>query len=198
MLSAAAAVSAAPQGFQESEYPPGSRVRATEFEYFPYEPLPASREPGHVALVRAAIDADGVISSVEGVLPHVPTVAKAFRERLRACDSSSSAFQAELLQLWKVLFRPHDASHPSPLVLTHGAAFEFAINELLLACEERRCTAVGPHASETLDLAPLHFLKKNAAFLEFVSSQLGLAPSVSSVRAALSYFSQICAAALSY
>jgi hypothetical protein len=123
-------------------------------------------------------------------------VAKAFRERLRACPDAF-AFQAELQQLWKVLFRPHDASHPSPLVMTHGAAFEFAINELLLACEERHCMEPG-RSSGKLALAPLHFLKENAAFLEFVSSQLGLAPSVSSVRVALTlpFQSTLCCCSL--
>ncbi len=166
----------------------------SEFEYFPNEPSATVCELGHVTLARAALDADGVISSVDGILPHIPTVAKAFRERLRAC-SDLAAFQSALQQLWKRLFRPHDVSCWSPLAMTHAAAFEFAINELLLSCEERRYMEL-VHTSERQALAPLHFLKQDPAFLECVSSQIGLTPSVSSVRSAFGHFSYPCAAAL--
>jgi hypothetical protein len=161
--------------------------RVPEFEYFPNEPSAAACEPGHVALARAALDADGVVSSVDGILPHIPTVAKAFRERLRACPNPAT-FQTALQQLWKFLFRPHDVSCQSPLAMTHGSAFEFAINELLLSCEERRYMEPGL-SPESQALAPLHFLKQDPAFLEFVSSQIGLTPSVSSVRSAFGHHS---------
>jgi hypothetical protein len=184
--SAAAAVGAAPQGPQEGEYSPGSS-RVPEFEYFPNEPSAAACELGHVALARAALDADGVISSVDGVLPHIPTVAKAFRERLRACPNPAT-FQTALQQLWKFLFRPHDVSCRSPLAMTHGSAFEFAMNELLLSCEERRYMEPEPSPKSQAS-AHLHFLKQDTAFLEFVSSQIGLTPSVSSVRSAFGHHS---------
>jgi hypothetical protein len=168
--------------------------RVPEFEYFPNEPSAAACELGHVALARAALDADGVVPYVDGVLPHIPTVAKAFRERLRACPNPAT-FQTALQQLWKLLFRPHDVSCRSPLAMTHGAAFEFAMNELLLACEERRYMEPVP-IPESQALAPLHFLKQDAAFLEFVSNQIGLAPSVCSVRSTFGHYSQPCASAL--
>ena len=179
-----------PQKNKNKRAPPLTPGAVTEFEYFPDAPSAAACEPGHIALARAA---DGGISRVDGILPHVPTVAKAFRERLRACpDPASWWFQTELKQLWRVLFRPHDVSRRSALVMTQGAAFEFAINELLLACEERRYMEPEP-TPESQALAPLHFLKQDACFLDFVSSQLGLMPSVSSVRSGVGHFVHPCA-----
>lgn len=163
---------------------PGPHVRnvgAVEFEYFPHEASVVEGCRHDVAITRTAIDVNGVIPSVDGILPHIPTVARAFRERLRSCPNPAT-FSNELLQLWNILFRSRYISPClSPLVVTHAAAFEFAINELLLACEE--CRFIEPVISEESKmLAPLQFLKQDAVFLEIVSQQFGLAASVSSVR----------------
>ena len=155
---------------------------AVEFEYFPHEAsVLAHGCRSDVTITRTAIDVNGVIPSVDGILPHIPTLARAFRERLRSCPNPAT-FSNELLQLWKILFRSRYISPClSPLVVTHAAAFEFAINELLLACEE--CRFIEPVISEESKmLAPLQFLKQDAVFLEIVSQQFGLASSVSSVR----------------
>lgn len=156
-------------------------VNFFEFEYFPNESLAVSQSHrSDVGICRTAIDANGVISSVDGILPHIPTAARAFRERLRSCPNPA-IFSKELQQLWKILFRPFNVSSRSPLVMTHAAAFEFAINELLLACEE--CRFMEPIvAEESKALAPLHFLKQDPAFLQFASQQISAESPVSSVR----------------
>jgi hypothetical protein len=160
---------------------PTPPVGILEFEYFPNEALAVGqRHRSDVLISRTPIDVNGVISSVDGILPHIPTVARAFRERLRSCPNPAT-FGNELMQLWNILFRSRYVCRRSPLVMTHAAAFEFAINELVLACEECRfMELVNPEESKVM--APLHFLKQDGAFLELVSQQFGLASPVSSVR----------------
>lgn len=160
---------------------PTPPVGILEFEYFPNEALAVGQQHlSDVDISRTPIDVNSVISSVDGILPHIPTVARAFRERLRSCPNPAT-FDKELLQLWNILFRSRYVCRRSPLVMTHAAAFEFAINELLLACEE--CRFMEPVLSEESKvLAPLHFLKQDATFLELASQQFGLASPVSSVR----------------
>ena len=153
----------------------------SDYEFFPIEPSAVAQMQSHFALPRAEIDVNGVIPPVDGIRPHIPTVAKAFRERFRSCPNPSS-FKKELQHLWNILFRsPTDASRRPQLAMVHGAAFEFAINELLLACEESRYMEPVP-AEESKVLAPLEFLKRDPGFLAFVTNQIGLAAPVSSVR----------------
>jgi hypothetical protein len=85
--------------------------------------------------------------------------------------------------LWKFLFHIHtppDFSSQPEFLMLHHTAFEFAINELLLACEEYRY--LGQNIDAIKAHAPLTFLKLDSGFLSFVSIQFGLAAPVSSVR----------------
>ena len=165
------------EGFKSLQAP---IVPALEFEFCPSE---SGDQVPRIALPRAAIDMNDVFPAVSGIHLHIPTVAKAFRERLRNC-SNPTRFQSNLQQLWKFLFHIHtppDFSSQPEFLMLHHAAFEFAINELLLACEEYRYLGQNIEASKAF--APLEFLKLDSGFLAFTSIQFGVAAPVSSVRA---------------
>ena len=162
---------------------PAPIVAVSEFEFFPRGPSPAVQPHSHVNLTCPGIDVNDVIPPAVGVRPHVPTVAKAFRERLRN-DPNPATFNKELPLLWKNLFRaPPDVSRRPELLMVHQAAFEFALNELVLACEESHYTESAP-IEESKSLDPLEFLKRDPSFLAFVSNQLNFTASVASVRLA--------------
>jgi hypothetical protein len=165
------------EGFKSFQAP---IVAAPEFEFRPSE---SGNQAPYIALPRAAIDVNAVFPAVSAIRPHIPTVAKAFRELLRNC-SDPPRFQSNLQQLWKALFHihtPSDFSSQPEFLMLHHAAFEFAINELLLACEEYRYLGQNIEASKAF--APLEFLKLDSGFLAFTSIQFGVAAPVSSVRA---------------
>jgi hypothetical protein len=158
-------------------------IAASEFEFFPRGPSLAVQPQSHVDLTHPGIDVNDVIPPAGGVRPHIPTVARAFRERLRNA-STQATFRQELPQLWNMIFRaPPDVSRQPELFMVHRAAFEFALNELLLACEESRYTESVPFDESTV-LAPLEFLKHDSSFLAFVSHEFHLVAPVASVRSA--------------
>lgn len=121
-----------------------------------------------------------MIPPAGGIGLHVPTLARAFRDRLRDC-SDSDTFQKELQLLWQNIFHVSSDLSPRPeLLMVHWAAFEFAVNELVLACEESRYMESIPVA-ENKALVPLEFLKQDPSFCAFISIQLRLEAPVSSV-----------------
>ncbi len=156
---------------------PALMPTVSEFEFFPRAPSSV----GRVDVACADIDANDVIPPAGGIGLHVPTLARAFRDRLRDC-SNSATFQKELQLLWQNIFHvPSDLSPRPELLMVHWAAFEFAVNEIVLACEESRYMESIPVA-ENKALVPLEFLKQDPSFCAFISIQLRLEAPVSSVR----------------
>jgi hypothetical protein len=152
----------------------------SEFEFFPSDSSSSALPPSVVHLTRTVVDANGVISSASGIRPHIPTVAKAFRERLRN-SASPATFKKELHLMWRQLFRaPSDLSLRPELLMVHSAACEFALNELVLACEEWSHMESRPVEKSEV-LAPLEFLKQDPGFLAVLSTHLRLAAPVTSV-----------------